>query len=164
MRQLRNWLESCILWWANHNTRDSVQQMKGIQLQQHECIMSYNLKALFTSVLTGPAIKIMQDQLKQDNELQQRTSMSVNNIICLLESCLRNTYFLFQGRYYEQLEGTARESPISPIVANLYVEIFEVKALSTSPHPQVCGKDMWMKLLWSLKQYTKVGSWSTSTP
>ena len=34
-------------------------------------------------------------------------------------------------------------SPVSPIVANLYMEYFEQKALSTTPHPQalaeVCG-------------------------
>ena len=29
------------------------------------------------------------------------------------------------------------------------MEEFEVKALSTSPHPQVCGKVLWMTLLWS---------------
>ena len=27
-------------------------------------------------------------------------------------------------------------SPVSPIVANLYMEYFEQKALSTGPHPQ----------------------------
>ena len=29
-----------------HNTRDFVEQMKNIQLQQHECIISYDVKAL----------------------------------------------------------------------------------------------------------------------
>ena len=60
--------------------------------------------------------------------------MTVNNIICLLEFCLKNTYFLFQGGYYEQIEGDAMGSPISPRVANLYMEKFEIKALNTAPH------------------------------
>ena len=50
---------------------------------------------------------------------------------------MKNAYFLFQGRYFEQLEGAAMGLPISSIVANLYVEDFEIKALSTSPHPSV---------------------------
>ena len=61
--------------------------------------------------------------------------MTVNNIICLLEFCLKNSSFLFQGRYYEQVEGAAMSSPISPILANLYFEEFEIKALNTAPHP-----------------------------
>ena len=32
-----------------HNIRDFVQQMKNIQLQQHECIISYNVKAVLVS-------------------------------------------------------------------------------------------------------------------
>ena len=61
--------------------------------------------------------------------------MTVENIICLLEFCLRSTYFTFQNQYYEQVEGAAMGSPISPIVANLYMESFETRAISTSPHP-----------------------------
>ena len=33
-------------------------------------------------------------------------------------------------------------SPISSIVANLYMEKFEIKALNTAPHPLVCGEDL----------------------
>ena len=118
-----------------HNTRDFVQHIRCIQLQPDECIMSYDVKALFASVPIGHAINIIKKHLEEDKELQQRTSMTVSNIICLLEFCMKNTYFLFQSRYYEQLLGAAMGSPISPMVANLYMEDFEIKALSTSPHP-----------------------------
>ena len=57
-----------------------------------------------------------------------------------------NTYFVFKGRYYEQLVGAAIWSPISPIMVNLFMEKFEAKALTTSPHPQVCGIDLLMTL------------------
>ena len=57
------------------------------------------------------------------------------NIICLLEFCLNNTCFIFQGRFHEQTEGAAMGSPLSPIIANLYMEAFEKQAISTAPHP-----------------------------
>ena len=124
------------------NTSDFVQQLRNIQLQQQECIISYDVKALFTSVPIEPAIEIIKKQLEDDKELQQRTSMTVNHIICLLEFCLKNTYFIFQGRYYEQVEGAAMGSPISPIVANLYMEALKYK-LPTQHHiPLVCGEDL----------------------
>ena len=69
--------------------------------------------------------------------------MSVDHITCLLEFCPKSTYFTFQGKHYEQLEGAALGSPISPIVANLYMEDFEVKAIITSMYPlsleKICG-------------------------
>ena len=36
--------------------------------------------------------------------------------------------------------GAAMGSPVSPIVANLYMEYLEQKALSTAPHPQVLAQ------------------------
>ena len=60
--------------------------------------------------------------LEEDQSLQQRTTMSVNNNTCLLEFCLKSTYFTYQGKHYEQLEGAAMGSPINPKVANLYME------------------------------------------
>ena len=97
--------------------------------------MSYDVSALFTSIPIDPAIKIIQKHLEDDKDLSNRTSMTVNHIICLLEFCLRNTYFSFQGRYYEQTEGAAMGSPISPLVANLFMEEIEVQAISTSTTP-----------------------------
>ena len=61
----------------------------------------------------------------------------------LLDFCLRSTYFTYQGKYYEQVDGAAMGSPISPIVANLYMENFEVRALSTSSNPPL----MWERFV-----------------
>ena len=88
-------------------------------------------KHLFISVPIKLAINIIKQLLEDDKELQHRTSMTVQNIICLLEFCLNNTNFIFQGRYHEWTEGAAMGSPLSPIIANLYMEAFEKEAIST---------------------------------
>ena len=51
------------------NTKDFVDQVKNIKLLQDECIISYDLKALFTSEPIEPAIKIIQQHLEDDQEL-----------------------------------------------------------------------------------------------
>ena len=59
--------------------------------------------------------------------------MSIQQITTLLEFCLTNTYFLFQGKYFEQVQGAAMGSPISPLIANLFMEEFEVNPLAPAP-------------------------------
>ena len=86
-------------------------------------------------MLLESAITIIRKKLEMDPELHTRTTMKVEQIISLLEFCLKTTYFQFQGRFYEQLHGAAMGSPISPIVANLYMEDFETKAISSAVHP-----------------------------
>ena len=61
--------------------------------------------------------------------------MKVEHITSLLEFCLKTTYFQFQGSFYEQISGAAMGSPISSIVANLFMEDFEVKAINTAKNP-----------------------------
>ena len=78
---------------------------------------------------------MIKDLLVKDPTLKDRTVIGVDDIILLLEFCLKNTYFSFQGQFFEQVEGAAMGSPVSPIVANLYMGYLEQKALSTPPHP-----------------------------
>ena len=40
-------------------------------------------------------------------------------------------------------------SPISSIVANLYMEEFETKAINSAPQPPISGEDLWMTPLLS---------------
>ena len=79
----------------NHikNTSDFIQQMNRITLQANECNASYDVSALFTSVPTDPAINIRRRRLEMDQELQLRTTMKVEQIICLLVFCLKTNYF-----------------------------------------------------------------------
>ena len=65
--------------------------------------------------------------------------MSIQQIVTLLKLCLKNTYFLFQGKYNEQVLGAAMGSPISPLIAYLFMEEFKVKALSSAHHPPMYG-------------------------
>ena len=144
-----------------NSTQDFVEQVKHITLAPGECLSSYDVSALFTSVPIDPALKIIKDLLVKDPTLKDRTVIGIDDIILLLEVCLKNTYFSFQGQFFEQVEGVAMGSPVSPIVANLYMEYLEQKALSTAPHPLGSGTGMWMTPLLSTRKPTNKASYNT---
>ena len=118
-----------------NSTQDFVEHVRHITLVPGKCLSSYDVSALFTLVPIHPALKIIKDLLVQDHTLKDRTVIGIDDIILLLEFCLKNTYFSFQGQFFEQVEGAAMGSPVSPVVANLYIKYLEQKALSTAPHP-----------------------------
>ena len=75
------------------STRDFDNRAKGMTLQLGECLTSYDVSALFTSVPMDPALNIIRDLLEKDEKLQDRTVLSVQNISELLGFCLHNTSF-----------------------------------------------------------------------
>ena len=50
----------------------------------------------------------------------------------VLACSTESTYFQYQDSYYEQIEGVAMGSPLSPIVANIYMEYSEEMALESA--------------------------------
>ena len=129
-----------------------MEQVRHITLVPGECLSSYDVSALFRSVQIDPVLKIIKDLLVKDPTLKYRTVIGVDDIILLLEFCLKNTYFSFKGQFFEQVEGVAMGSPVSPIVANLYMEYLEQKVLSTAPHPLGSGTGLWMTPLSSTRK------------
>ena len=121
------------------STKDFVDRVSKVTLHPGECLCSYDFTALFTSVPVDPATYIIMDLLEQDTTLCDKTVLSVHSIIVLLGFFLHNTYFSFQNKFYEQVEGAAMGSLVSLIVVNLHMEQFEKKALSTTSTPPGCG-------------------------
>ena len=80
-------------------------------------------------------LSIIKERLRNDSTLPERTELCIDQIMNLLEFCLTITYFQYDGEYYQQLERASMGSPASPIVANLFMENFERKALALFTTP-----------------------------
>ena len=96
------------------NTQHFIQQLQGIRLEPGEVITSFDVKALFTSVPVAPSIQIVKQRLQQDPTLPQRTNMSIPQITTLMEFCLTNTYFLFQGNIVNKSKVLLLVPPLAP--------------------------------------------------
>ena len=83
------------------NNKDFLDSIKNIKIKPDECIISCDVSALFTSIPIEPAINIIEKHLKEDTDLHSRTNMKIQCIISLLTFCLNNSYFSFQGRFYQ---------------------------------------------------------------
>ena len=85
-------------------------------------------------MLIDKALIVMKIRLQADGMLKDHTLLELDDIMNLLNVCLKGTYFLYQGKYYLQIHRAVIKCPLSPIVCNLYVEYFKQKALATAEH------------------------------
>ena len=111
--------------------------MKNIHLQPTEVMVTFDIISLFTNVPIHEAIEVIKERLLKDETLEDRTALSVDEITHLLNLCLRTTYFVYQGEFYQQEDGAAMGSPVPPLVANIYMERFEDLSLKTTLAPRI---------------------------
>ena len=125
-----------------NSTHDFVEQVKQLSLEPGECLSTYDVSALFTSIQVYPALKVIKDLLENDPTFKDRTVLPVKDVILLLEFCLK-TYFSFHNQFYEQVKGAAMGSHVSPIVANLHMGVLWAKcSQACTPSlalAEVCG-------------------------
>ena len=116
---------------ALKNSADLVKQLGGCKLDETDILVSFDVTALFTCVPVDKSLDVIFDKVARDTTLSARTKLSPTQVRDLLAICLKTTYFLYDGVIYSQVEGAAMGSPVSPIVANLFMEWFEEAAIRT---------------------------------
>lgn len=90
------------------------------------CLISLDVVSLYTSIPVKLAIAAIESQWM---EIKKYTKISKKEFLDGVKLCLNNTYFQFEGHFYEQCFGLAMGSPISACVANLTMEYIENKIL-----------------------------------
>ena len=109
------------------NSTDFIHKIQEIRLQPTDLLVSFDVESLFTQVPIKDTINIIKTSQKVSSDL-----------IPLIEHCLTTTYFSYDNHFYEQTSGAAMGSPISPVIANIFMEHFEKEALRKAPNkPEV---------------------------
>lgn len=111
------------------NTMEFVHKVRGLRIDPEDQLVSFDVTSLFTQVPLDLAIQVLEQKLNEDQSLPERTPILVPQIVLLTGLCLRSTFFKCQNQFFEQTDGAAMGSPLSPIIANLFTEHIEKKAI-----------------------------------
>jgi len=114
------------------NSSDFAHRIRNINLHQEDTMISFDVTSLFTKVPIEEALQAISARLTQDDTLDDRTAIPMPDICALTELCLRSAYLTFDSTFFEQVEGAAMGSPLSLVVANLFMEAFEERALESA--------------------------------
>ncbi|XP_072032868.1 uncharacterized protein [Amphiura filiformis] len=112
-------------------------------IEEEEIFNSHDVVSLFTNTPIEQSLQVIKSRLENDTTLKERTLLSVDEVLELLQFVLTTTYFLFRGTMYKQRFGAAMGSPVSPVVANLYMEFLEQKAIASAP--LTCKPRLWKR-------------------
>jgi hypothetical protein len=75
-------------------------------------MVSFDVVSLFTKIPVEDSLSLLSHHFTDD-------------ILALFKLVLTSTYICFNSQYFEQTDGVAMGSPLSPVTANFYMENFE---------------------------------------
>ncbi|GAA54573.1 hypothetical protein CLF_103975 [Clonorchis sinensis] len=108
---------------------------QGVTVEPDDILVSFDVNSLYTNVPKGNSLEIAKRLLLADTTLSERTQLTVDEIVKGIKARLNLTHFVFDSVGYTQEQGLTMQSPISPVLANIFMEEFEQKALCGFPHP-----------------------------
>ena len=111
--------------YVTQNAADFVSKMKNVRMKRNYTPVSFDVVSLFTKVPIQITLIYMKEKLMEDTNWKVNTQLELQDIIMLTELCLKGNFFQYKNVLYEQLEGAAMGSPISPIFAEFFMQKLE---------------------------------------
>ncbi|CAJ0958547.1 unnamed protein product [Ranitomeya imitator] len=106
------------------DTSDLLTKLEGVLVEPDTIIASIDVEALYSSIRHQDGLSAIRHFLSSRG-IQCRPHNAF--LLELLNFGIQRNYFLFCGRYYHQLRGTAMGSPCAPTYANLLLGWWEDK-------------------------------------
>jgi hypothetical protein len=97
-----------------------IQILESVRLQPDDLMVSFDVVFLFTKVPITDTIELLSHHFEDD-------------VLALFKHLLASMYFCFEGQFYQQIEGVALGSPLSPIVT-IFMGYFGKKAIELATH------------------------------
>ncbi|KFD45032.1 hypothetical protein M513_14091 [Trichuris suis] len=108
------------------NSKTFVNEIRNYNLETDEILVSYDVKELFPSIPISDALDTLYNLLNADTNLLSITKLNPFHIIKLVSFCMQEgNYFLFDNKFYKQSNGVPMGSPLSPVMAEIFMESFE---------------------------------------
>ena len=98
-----------------NSTQDFVEQAKHFKLEAGECLSSYDVSALFTSVPTDPALNIIKDLLERTTPSRKEQLWKLGTLSFSWNSVLKTHTFLSKARSMNRLRVLPWVPQLAPL-------------------------------------------------
>ena len=107
------------------NSTEFIHVLQTLRLTSDDIMVSLDVVSLLTNIPILESLELLGRHFTQD-------------IVTLFKHALTSTCFVCDGQHYEQTDGVAMGSPLSPVIAKFFMEDFEKRTLDKATHKPSC--------------------------
>ena len=108
-----------------------LQELFEQKFNNNVVMASFDVTSLFTNIPLDETIKIIADQLFSNSNNFE--GFSRDEFVKLLNLAVKNCHFIFNGKFYDQIDGVAMGSPLGPLLANIFLSFHKTNWLKDCP-------------------------------
>ena len=111
------------------DTQDFINKIRHLTLPEDCLLVTMDVESLYTNIDNKAGLTAVKEKMLS----AQNRDIPIDQIIQLLDLCLSNNDFEFDGKFYLQIHGTAMGKLFAPNYANIFMAKWETEALARSP-------------------------------
>lgn len=115
------------------NSFDFVDRLKDVEIAEDEMMVSFDVEALFPSIPIEHAIQAFDEYLVLNGVANEKKSVYIQ----VAKKCMEQNYFQFRGSIYLIEHGTSMGNPLSPLIAELFMAMFETTLKNDGKLPRI---------------------------
>ena len=112
--------------YSSKDTFSFVSQVKNANLSRI-FLVSYNVTSLFTNIPLQETIDKAINPIFNHNPNLDITKKELKRLFLFATSQI---HFVFNSKFYNQIDGVAMCSPLAPVLANIFMDFYEFKWLN----------------------------------
>ena len=89
-----------------------------------KCLISYDVSSLFTNIPLDETVEIAVNKILKN---RQDVKIAKRKLTKHFLFATAQTHIMFNGNFYDQIDGVAMGSPLAPVLANLFMGFNESK-------------------------------------
>ena len=114
--------------YSGKNSIDFTKKLTTFKLCDNSKFVTFDVQNLFTNIPKCEVLNLVSDILVNcDVDM-----LVIQELLSLVEICISHIYFLFESPFYTQPNGLAMGSPLSPLLAEIFMSNFEAKLFAKS--------------------------------
>lgn len=134
-KYLNKKIKTSLVWnqtYSLQNTYELIDKIQNIQIPNKSIFISFDITNMYSNIPIAETLQILHKDLSENVLIDKQ---DIDDIMKLTKTTLKQSYFQYESNYYIQKDGLAMGSPLSGLLADIFMHNLETTKIMNNSNP-----------------------------